>query len=225
MADLYALAKQAKQERLNINIALMQSGVVIIDPDNTYIEAGVKIGKNTVVQPNCHLKGDTQIGEGCQIGPNSIIEDCTIGNETTVLSSVLTKSKVGSNTSIGPFAYIRPNCEIGNKIKVGDFVEVKNSKIADGTKISHLTYVGDSDVGSNVNFGCGTVTVNYDGEHKHRTVIGDNVFIGCNANLVAPVKINDHAFIAAGSTITDDVESDALAIARARQVVKSGWYK
>ncbi len=225
MADLYALAKQAKQERLNINIALMQSGVVIIDPDNTYIEAGVKIGKNTVVQPNCHLKGDTQIGEGCQIGPNSIIEDCTIGNETTVLSSVLTKSKVGSNTSIGPFAYIRPNCEIGNKIKVGDFVEVKNSKIADGTKISHLTYVGDSDVGSNVNFGCGTVTVNYDGEHKHRTIIGDNVFIGCNANLVAPVKINDHAFIAAGSTITDDVESDALAIARARQVVKSGWYK
>ncbi len=225
MADLYALAKQAKQERLNINIALMQSGVVIIDPDNTYIEASVKIGKDTVVQPNCHIKGDTQIGEGCQIGPNSIIEDCTIGNETTVLSSVLTKSKVGSNTSIGPFAYIRPNCEIGNKIKVGDFVEVKNSKIADGTKISHLTYVGDSDVGSNVNFGCGTVTVNYDGEHKHRTVIGDNVFIGCNANLVAPVKINDHAFIAAGSTITDDVESDALAIARARQVVKSGWYK
>lgn len=225
LSELYAKAQQAKQNRLNINIALMEAGVVIIDPDNTYIEEGVKIGKNTVIQPNCHIKGDTQIGEGCEIGPNSIIEDCTIGNETTVLISVLTKSKVGNKTAVGPFAYIRPNSEVGNSIKVGDFVEIKNSKIADGTKISHLTYVGDSDVGSNVNFGCGTVTVNYDGEHKYRTVIGDNVFIGCNANLVAPVKINDNAFIAAGSTITDDVESDALAIARARQVVKSGWNK
>lgn len=223
--DLYQKAVEAKQERIKICVSLMESGVVIVDPDNTYIEQGVKIGKNTVVHPNCHIKGKTTIGENCEIGPNSIIEDTTIGNNTTILNSVVCKSKIGNGTSVGPFAYIRPNCEIGNEIKVGDFVEVKNSKIADGTKISHLTYVGDSDVGSKVNFGCGTVTVNYDGVNKHRTVIGDNVFIGCNANLVAPVTINDHAFIAAGSTITDDVESDALAIARARQVVKSGWYK
>ena len=222
---LYEKALEAKQKRIEICVALMESGVIIVDPDNTYIDEGVKIGNGTVISPNCHIKGETVIGENCQIGPNSIIEDTTIGNETTILSSVVCKSKIGNKTSVGPFAYIRPNCEIGNEIKVGDFVEVKNSKIADGTKISHLTYVGDSDVGSKVNFGCGTVTVNYDGVNKHRTVIGDNVFIGCNANLVAPVTINDHSFIAAGSTITDDVESDALAIARARQVVKSGWYK
>lgn len=225
MSDLYAAALEAKQNRVKVCVSLMESGVVILDPDNTYIDDGVKIEKGTVVHPNCHIKGNTVIGANCEIGPNTIIEDCTIGSDTTVLSSVVTKSKIGNNTSIGPFAYIRPNCEIGNKIKVGDFVEVKNSKIADGTKISHLTYVGDSDVGSGVNFGCGTVTVNYDGVNKHRTVIGNNVFIGCNANLVAPVTINDHSFIAAGSTITDDVESDALAIARSRQVVKRGWYK
>ncbi len=225
LSNLYAAAQQVKQKRVAKNIALMESGVIIVDPDNTYIDDGVQIAKGTVVHPNCHIKGATVIGADCEIGPNTIIEDCTIGNDTTVMSSVVTKSKIGNSTSIGPFAYIRPNCEIGNKIKVGDFVEVKNSKIADGTKISHLTYVGDSDVGSGVNFGCGTVTVNYDGEKKHRTVIGNNVFIGCNANLVAPVTINDHSFIAAGSTITDDVEADALAIARARQVVKKGWYK
>lgn len=225
LSNLYEKALEAKHKRIDICISLMESGVVIIDPDNTYIDANVKIAKDTVIHPNCHIKGETVIGEKCEIGPNSIIEDTTIGNETTILNSVVCKSKIGNNTSVGPFAYIRPNCEIGDSIKVGDFVEVKNSKIANGTKISHLTYVGDSDVGSKVNFGCGTVTVNYDGENKHRTVIGDNVFIGCNANLVAPVTINDHAFIAAGSTITDDVESDALAIARARQVIKSGWYK
>ena len=176
------------------------------------------------IKGTCYIDGNVCIGKGGMI---EVTNGATlsIGNNTTILNSVVCKSKIGNGTSVGPFAYIRPNCEIGNEIKVGDFVEIKNSKIADGTKISHLTYVGDSDVGSKVNFGCGTVTVNYDGVNKHRTVIGDNVFIGCNANLVAPVTINDHAFIAAGSTITDDVESDALAIARARQVVKSGWYK
>ena len=223
--NIFSAAKSARKQRLRINRKLMSLGVEIIDPYNTYINSEVKISAGTVVHPNCHIKGETVIGSKCEIGPNTTIDSCTVGNETTITNSVLCQSKVGSNTNIGPFAYVRPNCEIGDKIKVGDFVELKNSKIANGTKISHLTYVGDSDVGSNVNFGCGTVTVNYDGTKKHRTVIGNNVFIGCNANLVAPVKIDDNAFIAAGSTITDDVESDALAIARARQVVKSGWNK
>ena len=222
---MFSKAKSAAKQRLRINRQLMKSGVNIIDPYNTYIDPEVIIGKGTTVHPNCHIKGNSQIGENCSIGPNTTVESCTVGNDTTVTNSVICDSKIGNNTSVGPFAYIRPNCVVGDNIKVGDFVELKNSNIADGTKISHLTYVGDSDVGSKVNFGCGTVTVNYDGTKKHRTVIGDNVFIGCNANLVAPVKINNNAFIAAGSTITDDVEQDALAIARARQVIKSGWNK
>ena len=223
--NLFYVAKSARKKHISVNKKLMTKGVNIIDPYNTYIDADATIGAGTVVHPNCHINSGCVIGADCVIGPNTTIDDCHIGNGTTIVNSVLCQSKIGNNTSIGPFAYIRPNCEIGDKIKVGDFVELKNSKISDGTKISHLTYVGDSDVGCNVNFGCGTVTVNYDGTHKHRTVIGDNVFIGCNANLVAPVKINNHAFIAAGSTITDDVEADSLAIARARQVVKSGWNK
>ncbi len=223
--SLFSQAKSALKQRVRINRALMKNGVNIIDPFNTYIDPGVVIGSGTVVHPNCHIKGNTVIGEGCVLGPNTTVENCTVGNSTSITYSVVTDSKIGNSTNVGPFAYIRPNCVVGDNIKVGDFVELKNSNIADGTKISHLTYVGDSDVGKKVNFGCGTVTVNYDGAKKHRTIIGDNVFIGCNANLVAPVKINNNAFIAAGSTITDDVEQDALAIARARQVIKSGWNK
>ena len=223
--SLFSSAKSAARQRLRINRAHTKAGVNIIDVYNTYIDKDVVIGKGTTVYPNCHIKGDSHIGENCSIGPNTTVEGCTIGNGTSVTHSVVCDSRIGNNTNVGPFAYIRPNCVIGDNIKVGDFVELKNSNISDGTKISHLTYVGDSDVGSDVNFGCGTVTVNYDGTKKHRTIIGDNVFIGCNANLVAPVKINNNAFIAAGSTITEDVESDALAIARARQVIKSGWNK
>ncbi|MBQ8525477.1 MAG: bifunctional UDP-N-acetylglucosamine diphosphorylase/glucosamine-1-phosphate N-acetyltransferase GlmU [Clostridia bacterium] len=223
--DRVDLAVAAAIMQKRINTALMKSGVTLIDPDNTYIDAEVSIAPDTIVYPGCHIRGNTVIGAECEIGPSTTIESCEIGSNTKIQNSVACDSKIGSCTSVGPFAYIRPNSDIGNHIKIGDFVEIKNSTIADGTKVSHLTYVGDSDVGEGVNFGCGTVTVNYDGKNKHRTVIGDNVFIGCNANLVAPVTINDHAFIAAGSTITEDVESDALAIARARQVVKSGWYK
>ena len=154
-----------------------------------------------------------------------MLEEAIISDGVDILSSVIIKSAVGENTHVGPFAYIRPNCNVGSDVKVGDFVELKNSNIDNGTKISHLTYVGDSDVGKRVNFGCGTVTVNYDGKNKHRTVIGDDVFIGCNSNLVAPVKLNDGAFTAAGSTITDEVPENNLAIARARQVNKSGWQR
>ena len=140
-----------------------------------------------------------------------------------MISSVIIESEVGAGTNVGPFAYIRPNCTVGSDVKVGDFVELKNSTIGDGTKISHLTYIGDSDVGKGVNFGCGTVTVNYDGKKKYRTTIGDNCFIGCNTNLVSPVNVGDGAYIAAGSTITEDIPEDNLSIARARQVNKDGW--
>ena len=152
-----------------------------------------------------------------------MIRDCVIGERVTINASQLNESTVEAGTRIGPFAYVRPNCHVGRDVKVGDFVELKNSTIGEGTKISHLTYVGDSDVGSRVNFGCGTVTVNYDGITKYRTTIGDNAFIGCNTNLVAPVKIGDGAYTAAGSTITDDVPGDSLAIARSVQVVKKQW--
>ena len=152
-----------------------------------------------------------------------MIRDCVIGDKVTVNQSQLNESTVETEAKIGPFAYIRPDCHVGAGVKVGDFVELKNSIIGAGTKISHLTYVGDSDVGQKVNFGCGTVTVNYDGSTKFRTTIGDNAFIGCNTNLVAPVKVGDGAYTAAGSTITNDVPPDSLAIARSMQMVKKQW--
>ncbi len=204
---------------------LMREGVCVINPETVRVEAGVKVGCDTVIYPGTILEGNTVIGEDCIIGPNTRIKNCKIGNGTEVQSSVAIDSEIGDKTSVGPFAYIRPNSKIGNNIKVGDFVEVKNATIGNGTKISHLTYVGDADVGERVNFGCGTVTVNYDGVNKHRTTIEDDCFIGCNTNLVAPVTVKKLSYTAAGSTITDEVPEESLAIARARQVVKVGWRK
>lgn len=203
----------------------LNNGVVILDPSNTYIDEEVEIGADTVIMPNTHLKGNTKIGSNCEIGPNSIITNMEISDKVKILSSVCTDSFIKSGTTVGPFAYIRPNSHIGENVKIGDFVEIKNSTIDEGTKVSHLTYIGDSDVGKNINFGCGTITVNYDGANKFRTVIEDNAFIGCNTNLVSPVKVGKNAFIAAGSTITDDVEPDSLAIARCRQTVKKDWVR
>ena len=199
---------------------LLEAGVRILDPNNCYVGPRVQVGEGTVLLPGTILRGRTVIGKGCEIGPNTMIRDCTIGEGVTVNASQLNESTVEDGTTVGPFAYIRPGCHVGPHVKVGDFVELKNSTIGEGTKISHLTYVGDSDVGGHVNFGCGTVTVNYDGTQKYRTIIGDNAFIGCNTNLVAPVKVGDGAYTAAGSTITDEVPADSLAIARARQTVK-----
>ncbi|QNL43978.1 glucosamine-1-phosphate N-acetyltransferase [Oscillibacter hominis] len=199
------------------------AGVHILDGSSVYIDPRVEIGAGTVVLPGTILRGETTIGRDCEIGPNAMIRDCTVGDGTTVNASQANESTIGSRVKIGPFAYIRPGCTIGNDIKVGDFVEVKNSVIGDGTKISHLTYVGDSDVGQKVNFGCGTVTTNYDGFKKYRCTIGDHAFIGCNTNLIAPVKVGDGAYTAAGSTITDEVPADALAVARARQKNLEGW--
>ena len=209
--------------RDRINRFHMTEGVTMINPSAAYIEAGVKIGRDTIIGANVELKGNTVIGEGCEIGQGSRLENAVLGNNVTVMSSVILDSEIGDGTNVGPFAYVRPNCKVGESVKVGDFVEIKNTNIDDGTKISHLTYIGDSDVGKNVNFGCGTVTCNYDGTKKYRSQIGDNVFVGCNTNLVSPVKVGDRSYIAAGSTITEDIPEGSLSIARSHQTNKEGW--
>lgn len=202
---------------------LMLDGVEIPCTDGIMIGPNVQIGRGTVILPGTILKGDVKIGEECVIGPNTLIEDSIIGDETTLNSVQCFQSVVESHASIGPFVHLRPNSHISQGVKIGDFVEVKNAVIGKDTKIAHLTYVGDSDVGERVNFGCGCVTVNYDGVNKHRCTIGNDVFLGCNTNLVAPVTLEDGAYTAAGSTITENVPPDSLAIARARQVNKEGW--
>ena len=199
------------------------NGVIFVDERAVWIDDTVKIGKGTVIEPNVYLKGDTVIGENAIIGFCTEIVNSKIGDNVDIKHSVITDSEIGEGTTVGPFAYVRPNCKVGKKVKIGDFVEIKNSNIDDGTKLAHLTYVGDADVGKNINFGCGTVVVNYDGKNKHRTVIEDNAFIGCNTNLVSPVKVGKNAFTAAGSTITEDVPENSLAIARNRQTVKEEW--
>ena len=209
--------------RKRINAKHMDNGVTLIDPNNTYIGADVIIGRDTIVYPGNVLEGNTVIGERCMLYPNSRISNSTIENDVEIQSSVILDSKIGNNTTVGPFAYIRPDSVIGNYVRIGDFVEIKKSVIGNNTKVSHLTYVGDAEVGESCNFGCGTVTVNYDGKNKNKTIIGNNSFIGCNTNLISPVKVEDNTYIAAGSTITDDVKSGELAVARAKQRSIAGW--
>lgn len=208
-----------------INNDHMLNGVTLIDKNTAYIGSDVTIGKDTIIYPNVILEGKVVIGENCVIGSNSRICDSTISNNVNIESSVILQSSVGSFSTVGPFAYIRPHSQIGSHVKIGDFVEIKNAVIGNNTKASHLTYIGDSDIGENINFGCGTVTVNYDGSKKFRTIVEDNAFIGCNTNLVAPVTVKKGAYVAAGSTITDEVPENSLGIARARQVVKNNWTK
>ena len=203
--------------------ALLDSGVKMMDPDTVYVEESVTVGPGTLLLPGTILRGRTVVGANCEIGPNTMLVDCTVGDGVTINSSQCNESTIDSGAHVGPFAYIRPNCHVGADVKVGDFVELKNSTIGEGTKISHLTYVGDSDVGSQVNFGCGTVTTNYDGVKKYRCTIEDGAFIGCNTNLVAPVTVGDGAYTAAGSTVTQDVPAGALAIERGRQANVEGW--
>ena len=202
-----------------------ENGVVFVDENSAFIDESVIIGEGTVVEPNVYLRAGTVIGKNALIGFCSDISNSEIADNVTVKHSVVVDSSIDEGTTIGPFAYIRPNCRVGKNVKIGDFVEIKNSTIDDGTKLSHLTYVGDADVGKSVNFGCGTVVVNYDGKKKHRSVIKDNAFIGCNTNLVSPVTIEENAYTAAGSTITEDVPEGSLAIARSRQIVKKDWVK
>lgn len=225
MEDKIQYARDLEEKRKIINERHMKNGVTIIDPKVTYIDENVEIGEGTVIYPGNILEGNTKIGINCILGQNNRIVDSIIDDGADVMSSVLIESKVGEGTHVGPFAYLRPNSNVGKNARIGDFVELKNSNIGDGTKVSHLTYVGDSDVGSEVNFGCGTVTVNYDGINKHRTTIGNKVFIGCNTNLVSPVNLGDGAYTAAGTTVTEDVPENALVIGRVRQEVKEGWAK
>lgn len=212
-----------EKARIERNLAYMQAGVNFIDLKMAYIDEGVKIGRGTTIYPCVVIEGDVTIGENCVIGQNTRIKDSVIGDGTSVQSSVILESKVGNETTVGPFAYLRPGSDIGNKCRVGDFVEIKNSRLGDGAKASHLTYVGDSDVGEKVNLGCGVVFVNYDGKQKTRSVVDDGAFIGCNVNLISPVHVGKQAYIAAGSTITDDVPDGALYVARSRGKSLEGW--
>ncbi|WP_291632594.1 bifunctional UDP-N-acetylglucosamine diphosphorylase/glucosamine-1-phosphate N-acetyltransferase GlmU [Clostridium sp.] len=209
--------------RTRINKKHMENGVTIMDPSSTYIDSEVVIGKDTIIYPGNILQGKSIIKEDCILYQNNRIADSILQNGVSVQSSVVIESQIGEGTTVGPFAYIRPESNIGKHARIGDFVEIKKSTIGDNTKVSHLTYIGDAEVGSGCNFGCGTVVVNYDGKMKYKTIIGNNVFIGCNTNLVAPVTVNDNAYTAAGSTITYEVPKNALAIARARQKNLESW--
>lgn len=204
---------------------LMVAGVDIPCTDGVMIGKDVVIGNDTTILPGTIILGNVTIGKGCTIGPNCYIKDSVIGDYVELNSTQVLDSEIAEGADAGPFVRIHKGSKVGPKVHIGDFVEVKNSVIGAGTKSAHLTYIGDSDVGAGVNFGCGTVTVNYDGKTKSRTVIGDHAFIGCNTNLIAPVTVGNSAYIAAGSTITDSVPEDALSIARARQVNKDGWVK
>lgn len=206
-----------------INRYHMSQGVTLINPENIYIHDTVKIGQDTIIHSGVTLEGNTVIGEDCLIRTGTRINNSVISDSVSIESSLIEESEVGKNTTIGPNAHLRPNCKIGESVRLGNFVEVKNSNLGDGTKAGHLAYIGDADVGSNVNVGCGVIFVNYNGKGKDRTIIGDNVFIGSNSNLVAPVTINNWAYIAAGSTIIEDVDEGELSIARSYQVNKSGW--
>lgn len=204
---------------------IMNNGVDIPCTDGIIIGPDCKIGCDTKILPNTIICGNVTIGEDCVIGPNSYIENAQIGNGVKFNNSQIRNAKIMNNADIGPFVQVRPDSVIGDDVHLGNFVEVKNSIIDSDTKVSHLTYVGDSDVGSGVNFGCGVVTVNFTGKKKHRTVIKDRAFIGCNTNLVAPVTVGENSYTAAGSTITEDVPDNSLAIARERQINKEGWVK
>ncbi|HET6421276.1 MAG TPA: bifunctional UDP-N-acetylglucosamine diphosphorylase/glucosamine-1-phosphate N-acetyltransferase GlmU [Geobacteraceae bacterium] len=224
--DRVQLAAAGAVVRSRINQALMYSGVTIIDPLNTYIDRGVRIGADTVVFPNVHITGLSQIGTNCVIEPSAVIRGCKLGNRVTVKAgSVMTDSVLHDEVSVGPMAHLRPGTELMRHVKIGNFVETKKVVMGEDSKASHLTYLGDAAIGRGVNIGCGTITCNYDGVKKHRTVIEDEVFVGSDVQLVAPVTVGRNSLIAAGTTVTRDVPPDSLAIARTPQVNKEGWVK
>ena len=202
---------------------LMDGGVNVMDPASTFVDADVVIGSDTVIYPFTWIEGRTVIGSGCEIGPNTRLSNCRIGDRATLFFSYAHDCAVGDGATVGPYAHLRPGTDLAAGVKVGNFVEVKNSRVGKDSKIPHLSYVGDTDMGRRVNIGSGTITVNYDGKNKFRTVIGDEAFIGCNTNLVAPVSVGDGAYVAAGSTITKEVPAGSLGVARAPQKVIAGW--
>lgn len=223
--DRIALAKATEILRDRINKEHLLNGVTIVDPKNTYIGRDVKIGEDTIIEPGCKIIGNTVIGSNCHIGPYCEFDNVTIKDRVEIKFSVISDSVIENGVDIGPYARLRTNCHILEDVHMGNFVEMKKTVFGKGSKAAHLSYIGDAEVGNDVNIGCGTITSNYDGKNKSKTVIKDKAFIGCNSNLVAPVTIEENAFIAAGSTITKDVEEDAMAIARARQVNKEGYSK
>ena len=222
--DRQQLAQAARIIRQRVTDELMIAGVSIVDPANCYIEAGVIIGADTTIYPNVQISGTTIIGTDCTIEPNVVIRDCRIGNHVTIKSgSVLAESIVHEDVAIGPMAHLRPGTELKAHVKIGNFVETKKIVMGEGSKASHLTYLGDAEIGRDVNIGCGTITCNYDGVKKHKTIIGDDVFVGSDVQLVAPVTIGRNSLIAAGTTVTQDVPEDSLELSRTPQVNKIGW--
>jgi bifunctional UDP-N-acetylglucosamine pyrophosphorylase / glucosamine-1-phosphate N-acetyltransferase len=221
MAEMMALDAQL---RIATARRLMAAGVTIFRPETCVIDADVEVGPDTVIEPFVQLLGSTRIGSDCRIRSYSVVEDCTLGNDVLIRQScVLTGSSIADRTSIGPFAHLRPGCEIGEEVHIGNFVETKKAKLRKGVKAGHLTYLGDAEVGEGTNVGAGVITCNYDGVHKHTTRIGKDAFIGSDSTLVAPVSVGDGAYIGASSCITQDVPAGALAVARAHQFTKEGW--
>ena len=203
--------------------ALLAAGVQMMDPAAVWVEETVTVGEGTLLLPGTILRGNTVIGKGCEIGPNTMLVDCAVGNNVTINSSQCNESEIQDRCEIGPFAHLRPHSVVKTGSKIGAFVQLKNCNLGEGTKMAHLTYVGDADVGQGCNFGCGTVTCNYDGKRKDRTTIGSNVFIGCQTKFIPPVSVGDRAYIAAGTTITDDVPEGKFVIGRSRQQIKDNW--
>ncbi|MBQ9988468.1 MAG: bifunctional UDP-N-acetylglucosamine diphosphorylase/glucosamine-1-phosphate N-acetyltransferase GlmU [Clostridia bacterium] len=223
--DRVQLAQAERVVRARVTEKLMRSGVTIIDPERVVIEETVCIGQDTVIEPGAVLRGATVIGPGCRILGTTRMESAVVGGHTTVESSVLLSARVGEHTTVGPFAYLRPGTVVGDHCRVGDYVELKNATIGNGTKISHLTYIGDADVGENCNFGCGTAFANYDGLKKHRSTVGNHVFVGCHSVLISPVQVGNGAYIAAGAVVNCDVEPESLCIGRTPIAVKQDWAK
>lgn len=221
--DRLQLAMADQRVRRDHLDALMRSGVGVLDPDATWVDVTVDVEPDAVLLPGCLLTGATHVGAGARIGPHTELHDTEVAPGATVRQSVCDTVAIGPGATIGPFTHLRPGTEVGADGKVGAFAEVKNSQLGDRSKVPHLAYVGDATVGTDVNIACGAVTVNYDGRDKHRTIVEDGAFVGCDTMLVAPVTIGAGSFVGAGSVITEDVPADALAVARARQVVKEGW--
>ncbi|WP_214735159.1 bifunctional UDP-N-acetylglucosamine diphosphorylase/glucosamine-1-phosphate N-acetyltransferase GlmU [Exiguobacterium sp. s154] len=223
--DRVALSQAEAIMRKRTNERLMREGVTFMDPASTYISPDVVIGSDTVIYPGTVILGKTTIGSECVIGPNSDIRNSVIEDHAVVRQSVVTDSRIGEAAQVGPFAHLRQQAVLGANTRVGNFVEIKKSTFGDGAKASHLSYIGDASIGERVNLGCGSITVNYDGKNKFETVVENDAFVGCNVNLIAPVKVGKGAIVAAGSTITSDVPEEALAIARERQTNKEGYTK
>ena len=221
--DLPTLAMFEEDLKREINLKHMLNGVYLMNPDSIVISPDAKIGSGTTIYPGCIIMGNTKIGKNCIVGPYTETMNATLEDNVVCKQSVVYDSKILSGAQVGPFTHLRMNSVVGINDRIGNFVEMKNSTLGEKTNVAHLTYIGDTTCGSHVNWGCGTVTVNYDGKNKHKTIIGDNVFIGCNTNLIAPIKVASDSFIAAGSTVTYNIEQGEFVIARTRQEAKRGY--